>query len=181
MKKFFFLVGIFVSLTLVLGVGCLSAAPAITPGYVKDAEEFKQPYGGGIPSSYPAYRLPTPATTSIPGQTGPVSVDGTGLAPAPLPVPVKSQNYTEALNKYQHVGAYFQFVECHGLPGVINIKRGTNFMIDNRDPVPHIFKIGTTSYDLGPYDYAIAVAPRFPLKYFITCDGGGAAQVYVQG
>ncbi|MSU75361.1 MAG: hypothetical protein EXS55_02505 [Candidatus Magasanikbacteria bacterium] len=181
MKKFIFLTSTFFSMTLLLGAGCFSSTAPDKPGYNKDAEEFRQPYGGSIPTTYPAYRIPGPATTTIPGQTQPTTVDGTGEAKVPLSVPVKSQNYTEAINKYQHVGAYFQFVQCHGIPGVINIKRGTNFMIDNRDTVPHIFKIGTTSYDLGPYDYAIAVAPRFPLKYFITCDGGGAAQIYVQG
>ncbi len=91
---------------------------------------------------------------------------------------VPTQSYTAALN--DNAGKRFQFVACAGNPGVLSIKKGTNFMLDNRDNKTHIFGIGKNTYELKAYDFAL-VNVKTAGDYFITCDGGGAAKVSIQG
>jgi hypothetical protein len=62
----------------------------------------------------------------------------------------------------------------------MNIKKDTNFMLDNRDNKTHIFGIGKKTYTLNAYDFALVNVQK-PGDYFITCDGGGAAKVSIQG
>jgi hypothetical protein len=52
-------------------------------------------------------------------------------------------------------------------------------MFDNRDNKSHNFGIGTKSFKLGAYNYAILTTTKTG-SFNITCDGGGAAKVVVQ-
>ncbi len=96
----------------------------------------------------------------------------------PKQAPVPTQSYTAAVN--DNIGKRFQFVGCAGNPGTLSIKKGTNFMLDNRDNKTHIFGIGKNTYTLKAYDFAL-VNVKIAGDYFITCDGGGSARVSIQG
>jgi hypothetical protein len=85
--------------------------------------------------------------------------------------------YEEAIGKYG--GFRFQFVDCHGNPGSMTLKKGGTIMLDNRDEKAHTVKVGTRSYALAAYGYKIATANEVG-TINITCDGGGAAQLIVQ-
>lgn len=87
--------------------------------------------------------------------------------------------FEEAYQTYAVSGFRFEFADCHGRPGSISMKKGTKFMLDNRDNEAHRFVVGSKTYNIGPYGFAIATATDVG-TYNITCDGGGAAQVVVQ-
>lgn len=92
-----------------------------------------------------------------------------------------TQRYLDAIKIYKTSGYYFQFVECHGLPGSLTLKKGKKFMLDNRDGKARRIAIkGGQSFTIGAYNFAIATAPSKPGTYYITCDGGGAASILVQ-
>lgn len=73
----------------------------------------------------------------------------------------------------------FQISNCSSTPGKLNIKAGVKFMIDNRDKAAHTFKIGTLTYKVSGYGFAVATAPAKVGSYFLTCDGGGSAEITV--
>ncbi len=92
-----------------------------------------------------------------------------------------TQKYLDALKIYKNTGYYFQFVECHGLPGTLTMKKGKKFMLDNRDAKTRKIAIsGGQSFKITAYNFAIATAPSKAGTYYITCDGGGAAKIVVQ-
>lgn len=98
--------------------------------------------------------------------------------PAPLSA---TQRYLDAIRIYKNVGYYFQFVDCHGLPGSLTLKKGKKFMLDNRDNKSRkIAIVGGQSFTIGAYNFAIATAPSKAGTHYITCDGGGAASILVQ-
>jgi hypothetical protein len=113
-----------------------------------------------------------------------------GTAPAPVatstagsatktPAPAKnlSLTYSDAINLF---GGYrFQFTNCSGAPGTLNVTKGSTFLLDNRDDVAHTIKVGAQSYSLGAYGFRIATASTMGANQ-ITCDGKGAAVVNVQ-
>jgi len=86
--------------------------------------------------------------------------------------------YLKTLNVYRTSGYYFQFVNCSGSPGSLLMKKGVKFMMDNRDKKAHKFVVMGKTYLLGAYGYTIVTADKIG-KHFITCDGGGAAQITV--
>lgn len=90
-----------------------------------------------------------------------------------------TKNYSDALSIYAKSGYRFQFSNCSGNPGALTMKIGTKFMIDNRDNESHLISIGTKTYKLAAYDFAIVSIQKVG-KFNITCDGGGAANVSVQ-
>lgn len=94
-------------------------------------------------------------------------------------VPTSTLSYAAALKIYQNLGARIQFANCSGNPGTMNIKKGTKFMIDNRDNESHKIGIGTKSYLLPGYNFAIVSVLKAG-SYNITCDGGGSAHLGVQ-
>ncbi len=99
-------------------------------------------------------------------------------APAPLSA---TQRYLDAIKIYKTAGYYFQFVDCHGLPGSLTLKKGKKFMLDNRDnKTRKISIVGGQSFNITAYNFAIATAPSTPGTHYITCDGGGAASILVQ-
>jgi len=99
-------------------------------------------------------------------------------AKAPLSV---TQKYLDALKVYKNAGYYFQFLNCHAAPGSLTMKAGRKFMLDNKDNAVRSIKIvGGQSFRISAYNYAIATAPYKEGIYYITCDGGGSAQIKVQ-
>lgn len=88
-----------------------------------------------------------------------------------------TQNYMDALALYGN--SRYQFVNCSGNPGSLTFKKGVKFMIDNRDNETHQIKIGTKSYTLGAYSYAIVSVAK-AASFNITCDGGGAAHANIE-
>lgn len=92
---------------------------------------------------------------------------------------VETKDYGTALGIYGTSGYRFQFLKCSGSPGSLIMKLGTKFMIDNRDDKSHQIGIGTQSYKLGAYDFAIISIKKIG-SFNITCDGGGAAHVDVR-
>jgi hypothetical protein len=102
------------------------------------------------------------------------------VKPAPAPLSA-TQRYLDAIKIYKTAGYYFQFVDCHGLPGSLTLKKGKKFMLDNRDnKTRKIAIVGGQSFNLTAYNFAIATAPSTPGTHYITCDGGGAASILVQ-
>lgn len=96
--------------------------------------------------------------------------DGT-LSTIPTP------SYTAAINDYGN--GRFQFVNCSGNPGNLNVAKKQTFMLDNRDATTNRFTIASQTYELKGYDFALVQITKAG-TYSITCDGGGAAQVVIQ-
>ena len=118
------------------------------------------------------------STTTATGTTPKKVTSPVKTAPAPLSA---TQRYLDALRVYKTTGYYFQFVDCHGLPGSLTLKAGKKFMLDNRDAKSRKIAIqGGQSFTIGAYNFAIATAPSKTGTHYITCDGGGAASIVVQ-
>lgn len=111
----------------------------------------------------------TPVTATIKKTTTP-----TTKATAPV-----TQSYADALKTYSASGYRMQFVNCRASPGSLIIKKGKTFMLDNRDNKSHKIKVGSTTYTVGAYGYAIATAKTLDVNY-ILCDGAGAAKITVE-
>lgn len=91
---------------------------------------------------------------------------------------VKSpETYQKALGIYQY---RLQFLNCQANPSSLTLKSGMPLMLDNRDSQKRTFKLGKQSFSVLGYDYVIAKAPT-PGTYTLICDGGGAAELNVQG
>ena len=181
MKKVWLIISMVASVTL-FGAGC-TQEPTVAPTALKDAQFFSQQSGSGIPSNLPLYQIPNPADTSTPlGATPPtVTTDKVGaVAARPVNPVVEAKEYTKTFLFFKQLGTYFQFVNCHGTPGTLSIKHGARIMLDNRDNAAHTFGFNNKLYPVGAFDYVIVTAPIQPFRYTVTCDGGGAAQVYVQ-
>lgn len=84
--------------------------------------------------------------------------------------------YQKAVEEYQY---RFQFANCKGNPGILTLKQGVKVMLDNRDAATHTFGFGGAKYTVKGYSFVIVTAPKAG-TYYITCDGGGAAQMNVQ-
>lgn len=124
---------------------------------------------------------PTDNTTATSTATSSaVTAPKKSSTPATSPLSA-TQRYLDAIRIYKSVGYYFQFVSCHGSPGSLTLKKGKKFMLDNRDNVTRKIAIqGGQSFQIGPYNFAIATAPSTLGTHYITCDGGGAASILVQ-
>jgi hypothetical protein len=106
-------------------------------------------------------------------------VDETPAAPTPAPAPARL-SYTEALKIYGVNGYRFQFSDnCLGIPGRLTIKKGGKFMLDNRDDVAHTIKLGSQTFRLSKYGFAIATASQTG-DLDILCDGVTRAELLVQ-
>ncbi|TSC85084.1 MAG: hypothetical protein G01um101413_468 [Parcubacteria group bacterium Gr01-1014_13] len=129
--------------------------------------------------NYPSF----PASTDSSTNTLPESGAATSKKPAAatnVSLPA-TKSYLDAIKIYKNTGYYFQFVSCHGSPGTLTLKKGTKFMLDNRDPRAHKIAItGGQSFNIKAYGFAIATAPSTLGTHYITCDGGGAATITVQ-
>ncbi len=130
----------------------------------------------GSVASLNGIQRPVPQTPTAPEEIIPAE---TPAGAAVRPPTSASTDYEKALNDYRSRGAYFQFVNCAGNPGSLTLKRGTVFMLDNRDSKAHKIKVGTVTYTVGGYGYKLVNPQTLGLNH-ITCDGGGAAAVNVQ-
>lgn len=129
---------------------------------------------------------PADEPVSAPTSTEKVATSSRTAAPktvAPktaVPV-VATQKYLDALKIYKTSGYYFQFLDCHGAPGSLVLKKGKKFMLDNRDnQTRKIAIVGGQSFTISAYNFAIATAPATLGLHYITCGGGGAATISVQ-
>lgn len=121
----------------------------------------------------------TNSVTSTPSSTVPAK-NPTPVKTSPTPLSA-TQKYLDAIRIYKNTGYYFQFVDCHGLPGTLTMKKGKKFMLDNRDAKSRRIAIsGGQSFKIPAYNFAIATAPTKAGTHYITCDGGGAATIVVQ-
>lgn len=92
---------------------------------------------------------------------------------------VAAMSYEEAIKKFGRSGYRYQFANCSALPGRFTVKQGVEFMLDNRDEKSHILKIGSKTYTIPAYNYAIVSVSKSG-TYIITCDGGGSGEIIVQ-
>lgn len=173
-----------VSILLFMGAGCVRPAP--TPNYLKDAREYRVlPTRPIAPTSSPSVPTPPPAlvlaSTSEPTASAgiPDSVSSKTSATSKTPATPSADDYARALNVYRTTGAYYQLVNCRGTPGTLTMKKGTRFMIDNRDPAAHSITIGSQHFTIAAYGFTILTASGQGLRY-LTCDGGGSAAIIVQ-
>lgn len=101
------------------------------------------------------------------------------VAPTPAPAPARL-SYTDALKIYGVNGYRFQFSDnCLGLPGRLVIKKGSKFMLDNRDDVAHTIKFKSQTVRLSKYGFAIVTASETG-DLDIMCDGVNRAELLVQ-
>lgn len=108
---------------------------------------------------------PKPKTTNSTAPTAPAAKSA-----------VKKLAYGDAVKEYKN---RFQFASCHGSPGTMVIKKGGIVMLDNRDASSHSIKLGSQTFKIVGYDYALYYSPTIG-KINITCDGGGAAVLNVE-
>ncbi len=127
-------------------------------------------------TAFPVANEVTPAITTTSSATTPKK--SSSQANPPLSA---TQRYLDAIRVYKSVGYYFQFVDCHGAPGFLTLKKGKKFMLDNRDAKARKIAVqGGQTFQVKAYDFAIATAPSATGIHYITCDGGGAASITVQ-
>lgn len=138
--------------------------------------------GSGKVSESPSTQIPSVVSTST-GQTPSATVP----APVKRPTTVKpsiptgqtaSEAYLSALNVYQKTGYYMQFFPCQATPGSMILKKGSKIMLDNRDAKSHLIGIRSVRYNIGAYNFAITSLDSLGTNY-VTCDGGGVAQITV--
>jgi hypothetical protein len=144
----------------------------------KKADNNAQPAGQEQTSTTTVSASSTEAAASSTTSTETAKKTIKTTTKAPLSV---TQKYLDALKVYKNAGYYFQFLNCHASPGTLTMKAGRKFMLDNKDNVTRSIKIvGGQSFRITAYNYAIATAPYKEGVYYITCDGGGSAQIKVQ-
>ncbi len=116
------------------------------------------------------------STTSTENKNGTVKKTTPTKTTAPGAV---TQSYADALKQYSASGYRFQFVNCRATPGVLTIKKGASFMLDNRDNKAHRIKVGASTYNIGAYSFVIATAKTVGLNY-IVCDDAGSGRLQVE-
>jgi len=155
-----------------------SSSPSPAPNVITNSAVNTQPSNSTInpissstpASSSPAEVVPKAKTTS------PVSYKN----PSTSTSISATQRYIDAIKIYKTSGYYFQFLNCHGTPGSLSLTKGKKFMMDNRDSVSRKLVFSGQTYNIAGYGFAVATAPSKTGKYYITCNGGGAASILVQ-
>lgn len=116
-------------------------------------------------------------TTSTPDVAVPPETKKTVITPTQKPKTSGSATaYQKAVEEYQY---RFQFAACKGNPGSLTTKQGVKIMLDNRDAETRTFGFGGAKYTVKGYSFVIVTAPKAG-THFITCNGGGAAQLITQ-
>ena len=118
-------------------------------------------------------------TTQNQATTTPTSTPENGK-PGAGNVTTPNLNYNQALAIYQKNGYRIQLSSCHGTPGRLSIKKGAKFMLDNRDSKAHKLVVKSQTFNISGYGFSIVTAKDVG-TYNITCDGGGAAELNVEG
>ena len=96
----------------------------------------------------------------------------------------KTQDYAEARSVYDY---RFQFDKnCRattGLPsfGTINVKQGASIMLENHGDKTHTLALGNDARSVKAGDFVVLLAPKVtkPTGLYVTCDGGGAGNLFV--
>ena len=81
----------------------------------------------------------------------------------------------------------FQFDNnCNGTTGItsggaLNVKQGSNIMLENHGDASHVIAIGNEAYTIAAGGFVVAKAPKVTTTtgLYITCDGGGAGNLFV--
>ena len=148
-------------------------------GYLVWGKKAAQPVTQEQTSTTTAFTSSTEAVASSTTST-PATKKTTTKTSTKAPLSV-TQKYLDAVKVYKNTGYYFQFLNCHASPGTLTMKAGRKFMLDNKDNATRSIKIvGGQSFRITAYNYAIATVPSKEGIYYITCDGGGSAQLKVQ-
>lgn len=90
--------------------------------------------------------------------------------------------YDQALATYGSSGNNYRFqftANCQSVPSSLTLKKGSKFMLDNRDAEAHTFKIGTQTIRLNKYAFAVVTA-RQTGDLNIICDSVNRAKLLVQ-
>lgn len=130
-------------------------------------------YAANHNSSQPAAPS-SPTSSQSTDQT--MNASSTAAAPSPSPAAPAKLTYGAAINAYKF---RFQFSQCHGNPGTIDMKKGSPLMLDNRDNAAHTIKADNQSFRVGPLDYVVFNTSAVG-TFTVTCDGGGAAKLTVE-
>ncbi|MBI5221247.1 MAG: hypothetical protein HY979_00375 [Candidatus Magasanikbacteria bacterium] len=87
--------------------------------------------------------------------------------------------YVKMVNKF--FGTRFQFSQncAFATPTDFVIKKGVQFMVDNRDAKAHTFSFAGQKYQVGAYGYAIVSTPKIG-KLPVFCDGIQRVMVNVE-
>lgn len=143
------------------------------------AKKTSQPnYGNQTTSTVGETNATSTITSPTSSATKSVSTKPSSQTDLPLSA---TQKYIDAVRIYKNVGYYFQFKDCHAAPGYLTLKKGKKFMLDNRDgQIRKISIQGGQTFQIKPYDFAIATAPTTIGTHNITCDDGGTASIFVQ-
>ena len=120
----------------------------------------------------------TPVSTSTAPLTAAVVKPKLVATKTAVPKPSPESVYFSLKDKF---GGYrFQFSDNCGSvsPTSFVIKKGSQFMIDNRDTKPHVFTFSKQKYSLKANSYALATADVVG-NIFVLCDGVQRSQVNV--
>ncbi|OGH68340.1 MAG: hypothetical protein A3D53_03535 [Candidatus Magasanikbacteria bacterium RIFCSPHIGHO2_02_FULL_45_10] len=134
------------------------------------------------PISFVENNSDTLATTNTTGEVedeNNQTVAGVTISKAPVTNIGSPSTYAKTVTQFSSSGYRYQFANCSGLPGKFTVKKGVQFMLDNRDAERHTMRLADRSYSIPAYGYAL-VTINTAGTYQITCDGGGSAQVQVQ-
>ncbi len=79
-------------------------------------------------------------------------------------------SYSEALLKYRDFRIQFNET-CQAVPNQMTFKNNTTIMLDNRSGSMRAIKVGTKSYSIKPYGFAIATvsSKELPLSFYVDC------------
>ena len=127
------------------------------------------------PNTKPALYI-NPSTNQSQTQTGAVT---TGGSVSVKPTTYKL-TYAQALKIYRTSGYYLQIDSCRGRPGIMTIKKGSKFMIDNHDPLAVKIGLGGKNYLIPKYGFYYCYRRQSGHQLFNLGNGGGAAQINVQ-
>ena len=115
------------------------------------------------------------AATGTPAKT--TTAKPKTITPAPGAVTLP---YAEALAKYGQNGYRFQFADnCQIKPSSLVVKKGVRYMLDNRDDVAHRISVGSASYSLKAYGYAVPTA-SVAGAYNVYCDGRTVGKIHIE-
>lgn len=175
MSSPFFRIAMVLGLVTLVGWGC--AKKADTTAQTPSEVSLTTTTAMGVTQEQTTSTQPPPQQ-AVPAATTPLNALRKAVVGQEAPRTVKSmETYQKALGTYQY---RLQFLNCQANPSHLTLKAGLPIMLDNRDSEKHTFKMGKQSFSVLGYDYVIAKAPT-PGTYTIICDGGGSAEIQVQG
>lgn len=129
---------------------------------------------GGDIFEIPETAEQTGSPTSSPAPAGPGSDS--------VFTPGQIQTYTDLVRQFE--GRRIQFSEsCHGNPGSVTFKNGTQVMFDNRSSSPRTIAIGNQVYSFPAYGYRILTlsSANLPATISVNCDNNvNSSQILLQ-